>query len=88
MHTFCLPCIEQVLDIVGANPGGSELLNRNIIGGNDLLSSLVQEDAADVSRQSSSIYQVESLKLHISLFCILADTPFRGLTSVEMLVSR
>jgi hypothetical protein len=65
LHTFCLPCIEQVLDIVGANPGGSELLNRNIIGGNGLLSSLVQEDAADVNQQSSSIYQVESLKLHI-----------------------
>jgi hypothetical protein len=79
---------QQVVGIVGANPGGSELLNRNIIGGNDLLSSLVQEDAADVSRQSSNIYQVESLKLHISLFCILADTPFRALTSVEMLVSR
>ncbi|CAM6022124.1 unnamed protein product [Sphagnum balticum] len=48
---------QEVLDIVGANLGGSELLNRNIIGGNDLLSSLVQEDAADVSQQSSSIYQ-------------------------------
>ncbi|CAK9861613.1 unnamed protein product [Sphagnum jensenii] len=53
---------KEVLDIVGAKPGEPELLNRNIVGGKDLLSSLVQEDAADVSRQSFSIYQ-ESKKL-------------------------
>jgi hypothetical protein len=54
---------KEVLDIVGAKPGEQpELLNRNIVGGKDLLSSLVREDAADVSRQSFSIYQ-ESKKL-------------------------
>ncbi|CAM6037884.1 unnamed protein product [Sphagnum compactum] len=42
---------------VSAKPGEPELLNRNIVGGKDLLSSLVREDAADVSRQSFSIYQ-------------------------------
>jgi hypothetical protein len=52
---------KEVLDIVGAKPGEPELLNRNIVGGKDLLSSLVREDAADVSRQSFSIYQVEFL---------------------------
>ncbi|CAM6036556.1 unnamed protein product [Sphagnum compactum] len=48
---------KEVLDIVGAKPGGSEPLNRNIVGGQDLLSSWVREDAVGVSRQSSNMYR-------------------------------
>ncbi len=55
-HNFCFLCFDQVLDIVGAKPGGSEPLNRNIVGGQDLLSSWVREDAVGVSRQSSNMY--------------------------------
>jgi hypothetical protein len=54
---------KEVLDIVGAKPGGSEPLNRNIVGGQDLLSSWVREDAVGVSRQSSNMYRVATLKL-------------------------
>jgi hypothetical protein len=38
-------------------------LNRNIVGGQDLLSSWVREDAVGVSRQSSNMYRVATLKL-------------------------
>jgi len=69
-HNFCLLCFDQVLDIVGAKPGGSEPLNRNIVGGQDLLSSWVREDAVGVSRQSSNMYRVATLKL---VFLIHAD---------------
>jgi hypothetical protein len=63
---------KEVLDIVGAKPGGSEPLNRNIVGGQDLLSSWVREDAVGVSRQSSNMYRVATLKL-VFLILVLAN---------------
>jgi hypothetical protein len=71
-HNFCFLCFDQVLDIVGAKPGGSEPLNRNIVGGQDLLSSWVREDAVGVSRQSSNMYRVATLKL-VFLILVLAN---------------